>query len=135
MSFVFATPDLVTAAASDLAGIGSAIGAAHAAAAVPTTGLLAAAADEGSVQIAAVFAAHAEGYQALSAQAATFHDQFVSALTTGAAAYAAAEAANASPLDAVLGVINAPSQLLLGRPLIGNGADGGAGQAGGAGGL
>ena len=75
--------------------------------------LLAAAADEVSVQIAAVFAAHAQGYQTLSAQAATFHDQFVSALTTGAAAYAAAEAANTSPLDAVLGVINAPSQLLL----------------------
>jgi hypothetical protein len=56
--------------------IGSAIGAANAAAAVPTTGFLAAAADEVSVQIAAVFGAHAQGYQALGAQAAAFHDAF-----------------------------------------------------------
>ncbi len=36
MSFVVAAPEVVVAAASDLAGIGSAIGAANAAAAVPT---------------------------------------------------------------------------------------------------
>src|SRR5436305_482145 len=124
MSFVFVTPDLVTSGAAELAGIGSAVGAANAAAAVPTSGLLAAATDEVSVQIAAVFDAHAQAYQALSAQAATFHDEFVRALTAGAASYAAAEAANASPLDAVLGVVNAPSQALLGRPLIGNGTNG-----------
>jgi hypothetical protein len=132
MSFLVATPDLVTAAASDLADIGSAIGAANAAAVVPTTGMLAAAADEVSVQIAAVFGAHAQGYQALSAQAAAFHDAFVRALSTGAASYTAAEAANASPLqaveDAVLGVVNAPTQLLFGRPLIGDGTNGGTGQ-------
>jgi len=55
--------------------------------------------------------------------------------------YAAAEAANASPLQTfeqgLLGVINAPTDALFGRPLIGNGADGvaGSGQAGGAGGF
>ncbi|CKU62824.1 PE-PGRS family protein [Mycobacterium tuberculosis] len=38
MSFVVAAPEVVVAAASDLAGIGSAIGAANAAAAVPTMG-------------------------------------------------------------------------------------------------
>ncbi len=42
MSFVVAAPEVVVAAASDLAGIGSAIGAANAAAAVPTMGVLAA---------------------------------------------------------------------------------------------
>lgn len=41
MSFVVAAPEVVVAAASDLAGIGSAIGAANAAAAVPTMGVLA----------------------------------------------------------------------------------------------
>ncbi|WP_016720276.1 PE domain-containing protein, partial [Mycobacterium tuberculosis] len=46
MSFVVAAPEVVVAAASDLAGIGSAIGAANAAAAVPTMGVLAAGADE-----------------------------------------------------------------------------------------
>jgi hypothetical protein len=45
--------------------------------------------------------------------------------------YAGAEAANASPLQAVqqdvVHAVNAPSQALTGRPLIGNGANGAAG--------
>jgi hypothetical protein len=49
-------------------------------------------------------------------------------INAGAGRYAATEAANASPLQTVeqdlLGVINAPTEALLGRPLIGNGADG-----------
>ena len=49
---------------------------------------------------------------------------------------AAAEAANASPLQLVEQLINAPSQALLGRPLIGDGANGTAANPnGGAGGL
>jgi PE family len=55
--------------------------------------VVAAGADEVSTAIAAVFGAHAEGYQALSAQAASFHDQFVQALNAGAGAYASTEAA------------------------------------------
>ena len=62
-----------------------------------------------------------------SAQAATFHNQFVQLLNAGAGSYAGAEAASASPLQTVqqdaLSLINAPAQALLGRPLIGNGAD------------
>jgi len=73
-----------------------------------TTGVLAAAEDEVSVAIAALFSAHGQGYQALSAQAAAFHGRFVQALTGAAGAYTAAEAANASPLatfeQALLGV-------------------------------
>ena len=42
MSFVIAVPEYVTAAASDLANIGSAISEANAAALAPTTGVLAA---------------------------------------------------------------------------------------------
>ena len=143
MSYLIATPELLTVAARDIAGIGSLLSAANAAAAGPTTGVLVAAADEVSAQIAALFGAHAQGYQALGAQAAAFHDQFVQALNAAGGSYAAAEAANASPLEiaeqAVLNVINAPTQALLGRPLIGDGAAGGtvsgAGQPGGAGGL
>ena len=45
--------------------------------------------------------AHAQAYQVLSAQAATFHSQFVQALTAGANSYANTEAANASPLQTV----------------------------------
>jgi len=125
MSFVFAQPELVSAAASDLANINSTLSEVNIAAAAPTTGVLAAGADEVSEAIAAVFGAHAQGYQALSAQATAFHTQFVQALNAGAQSYAAAEAANASPLQALqqalLGVVNAPTEAVLGRPLIGNG--------------
>ncbi len=138
MSWVVAAPEYVSAAASDLANIGSAIGSANAAALVPTSGVLAAGADEVSATVASLFGAHAQAYQALSAQAAFFHQQFVQLMSGGATQYAGAEAANASPLQTVeqdvLGLVNAPSQLLTGRPLIGNGANGGPGQPGGAGG-
>ncbi|AIH66209.1 hypothetical protein IU17_01060, partial [Mycobacterium tuberculosis] len=134
MSNLLVTPELVAAAAADLAGIGSAIGAANAAAGAPTMALLAAGADEVSAAVAAVFSSYAQQYQALSAAAAAFHDQFVRALAAGAGAYAGAEAANVE--QQLLNAINAPTQALLGRPLIGDGADGTApGQNGGAGGL
>lgn len=99
--------------------------------------MLAAAADEVSATVAALFGAHAQSYQSVGAQAAAFHDQFVQALTAGGGAYAATEAASASPMQALLNAINAPFLTLLGRPLIGNGANGaaGTGAAGGAGGL
>ncbi len=137
MSFVVTIPEALAAVATDLAGIGSTIGTANAAAAVPTTTVLAAAADEVSAAMAALFSGHAQAYQALSAQAALFHEQFVRALTAGAGSYAAAEAASAAPLEGVLDVINAPALALLGRPLIGNGANGapGTGANGGDGGI
>ncbi|MBY0391105.1 MAG: PE family protein, partial [Mycobacterium pseudokansasii] len=140
MSFVIAAPDVLAAAAADLESIGSALSAANTAAAAPTTVLLAAGSDEVSAAVASLFSGNARAYQALSAQAAAFHDQFVRALSAGAGLYASAEAANASPLQTLqqgaLNLINAPTQALLGRPLIGDGANGSApGQAGGAGGL
>src|SRR6516165_12649192 len=55
MSYVIAAPEIMTSAATDLATIGSALTAANAAAAAPTTGILAAAQDEVSAAIAAVF--------------------------------------------------------------------------------
>ncbi|OSC39900.1 PE family protein, partial [Mycobacterium decipiens] len=138
MSYLIAAPEMLTAAATDLANIGSSISAANAAAAPPTTALVAAGADEISARIAALFGAHAQAYQVLSAQAAMFHEQFVRALSTGAGAYAAAEVASAQSVQQdLLNLINAPTQALLGRPLIGNGADGlpGTGQNGGDGGI
>ena len=81
MSLVIATPDVMAAAATDLADIGSTLSEASAAAAAPTTGVLAAAEDEVSAAIAAVFSAHGQGFQTLSAQAAAFHRQFVQALS------------------------------------------------------
>lgn len=78
---------------------------------------------------------HGQTYQALSARAAAFHERFVQALATGGGAYAAAEAASVSPLQSALDLLNAPTQALLGRPLVGNGANGapGTGANGGAG--
>ncbi|EUA86939.1 PE family protein [Mycobacterium ulcerans str. Harvey] len=104
---------------------------------MPTMGALAAGADEVSAAVAAVFSGHAQAYQALGAQVAAFHDQLVTALDAAAGKYASAEVANASPLQAVLDVVNAPAQALLGRPLIGNGDDGvaGTGQSGSDGGI
>lgn len=135
MEYLIAAQDVLVAAAADLEGIGSALAAANRAAEAPTTGLLAAGADEVSAAIASLFSGNAQAYQALSAQAAAFHQQFVRALSSAAGSYAAAEAANASPMQAVLDVVNGPTQLLLGRPLIGDGANGGPGQNGGDGGL
>src|SRR5258705_10671108 len=124
MSFLIAMPEMVSAAATDLAGIGSALSAANTAAAATTAELLPAAADEVSAGIAALFGTHGQAYQALSAQAASFHRQFVQTLNAGGGAYAAAEA---SAEQVLLGVVNAPSQALFGRPLIGDGANGAAG--------
>ncbi|CKL83267.1 PE-PGRS family protein [Mycobacterium tuberculosis] len=67
---MIAAPEAIAAAATDLASIGSTIGAANAAAAANTTAVLAAGADQVSVAIAAAFGAHGQAYQALSAQAA-----------------------------------------------------------------
>jgi PE family len=140
MSFVI-VPATVTSAASDLASLGLTIDTATSAAARPRTGIAAAAGDEVSAQIAALFGTYAHDYQALSAEASAFHAQFVQALNSGAGMYAGAEAANASPLQTleqdILNVINAPTNVLLGRPLIGPGASGapGSGTAGGAGGI
>ncbi|WP_156766433.1 PE family protein, partial [Mycobacterium sp. E2327] len=140
MSFLVALPNGLEAAATDLAGIGSSLGEVNRVVAAATTELLPAGADDVSAAIAAVFGAHGRVYQTLGTQAAAFHRQFAQAVQAGAAAYAGAEAANANPLQAVeqelLGVVNAPTEALLGRPLIGDGANGTAANPnGGAGGL
>ncbi|ORV74455.1 PE-PGRS family protein, partial [Mycobacterium gastri] len=106
---MIAAPEAIAAAATDLAGIGSAIGAANAAAAANTEVVLVAGADEVSAAIAVLFGAHGQAYQALSAQAAAFHAQFVQALTAGAGSYASAEAASAASITSpLLNAINAP---------------------------
>src|SRR6185437_517435 len=140
VSVLMVAPTLMNSAATDLESIRSALDAAHMVARVPTTRLAAAAADEVSVAVAALYAEFGQEFQTLTAQAGAFHRQFVHALTSGAASYQAAEAVGASMLrtaaDDSLGVVNAPTEFLLGRPLIGNGANGTAvNPNGGAGGL
>ncbi|WP_373180774.1 PE family protein, partial [Mycobacterium marinum] len=140
MPHIAVAPDLVASAANQLERIGSALSAANLTAAAPTTTVMAAGADEVSTAVAALFGGHAQEYQALVARAEAFHQQFVQLMTTGAGSYAAAEAANTTPLQAVgqelLAAINGPTQAIFGRPLIGDGAAGTATDPnGGAGGL
>jgi PE family len=148
MSFVIAAPDAATGAATDIARIGSWLREANSAAAGSTTGVVAAAGDEVSAAVALLFSGHAQEYHALSAQAALFHSQFVLTLSGGASGYAATEAANESLLQLLeeevindgLFLINLPTNVLVGRPLIGNGSNGtttaqGVGTPGGGGGL
>ncbi len=135
-SFVIATPEFLTAAANDLSGIGDAVRAATGAAAPSTTAIAPLAGDEVSAAVTRMFGAYAQEFQTLSARMEQFYTDCVRALLTGAGAYSGAEAANASPLQTLeqdlLAGINAPSQMLTGRPLIGNGANGvdGTGAAG-----
>jgi PE family len=96
MSFVTTQPEALNSAATSLGGIGSSLNAQNAAVAAPTTGVVPAAADEVSALTAAQFAAHAQLYQAVAAQAAAIHEQFVNTLATSSASYAATEAANAA---------------------------------------
>ena len=95
MTFVTTQPEMMAAAAEQLAGVGSELKAQNAAAMAPTTGVVPAAADEVSALTAAQFVSHAEMYQAISAHAAAVHELFVSALSESADSYAATEAANA----------------------------------------
>jgi hypothetical protein len=99
MSLLVAAPEVMADTAADLANIGSTINAAHLAAATPTVAVVPAAADEVSVSIAHLFSRHAQDYQALAGQAAAFHEEFAQHLTTSAAAYSNAEAANVTLLQ------------------------------------
>jgi PE family len=96
MSFVTTQPEALTTAAGTLQGLGSAMAAGNMAAAAPTTGVVPAAADQVSALTATQFAAHAQMYQAVSAQAAAIHEMFVNTLGVSAGSYAATEAANAA---------------------------------------
>ena len=147
MSFLVVAPEWVESATADLASIRSALNTAHLAAAAPTTGIAAAGADEVSAAVASLFGGFGQEFQAASAQASRFHAQFVQALNSAGGSYLAAEAANASPLQAieqsllgavnapaaaasgplqtieqfVIGVINTPTEILFGRQLISTG--------------
>ncbi|PJE16596.1 MAG: PE-PGRS family protein, partial [Mycobacterium sp.] len=140
MSYVFAGLYAFEAAAADLTRLGSGLSAANRWAAGPTASVVAAAGDEVSAAIAALFAEQGRQYQAVSREVEAFELRLVRLLQGAAESYASAEATNADTMrqleQAALNVINGPSQALTGRPLIGDGADGapGTGQNGGDGG-
>lgn len=121
-TFLIATPEAIAAASADLSGIGEAVRQAGASAATATTSIAPAGADEVSAAITRLFGEYAADFQALSARTAAFHTGFVQNLLQSASAFANAEAANTPGLQTfkqnLLGVINAPSYALTGRPLI-----------------
>lgn len=121
MSLLVVAPEYLLSAASDLESIGSALTAANAAAAAPTTGIAAAAGDEVSTALSQLFAGFGKEYQAIANQINAYQQQFVQGLNSSLGSYLATEAAVTAPL---LAAINAPTQTLLGRPLIGDGAAG-----------
>ena len=99
MSYVIAAPEMMTAAATDLASIGSTLSAAHMTAALPTAAVIPAAADEVSASVAHLFSQYGGGFQALAGKASVFHDQFVHTLKASASAYTGTEAASTSGLS------------------------------------
>ncbi|CAM4452419.1 PE family protein [Mycobacterium basiliense] len=92
MAFVVVTPELLAAGATRVEHIGSALGAANAAAVPAITSVVAAAEDEVSAGIASLFSECARAYQALSVQAAGFHSSFVQAIRFASEQYQSAEA-------------------------------------------
>ncbi len=96
MTYVIAEPQIMTAVAADIEGIGSAISAASAAAAGPTSGLLAAAGDDVSAAVANLFSTYGQEYQAVLRQVEAFHAEFHRMLAAAGFAYTEAEAANAA---------------------------------------
>jgi hypothetical protein len=112
MSFLSVTPEQLESAAQDLLGIRDTLSDATATAAVPTTGVLAAAEDEVSTAIASMFSAHGQQYQLVSAQASAFHDEFVKRMNAGVGAYLSTEVANAE--NNLLNAVNSPIRELLG---------------------
>jgi hypothetical protein len=113
MASLSAEPQLMSAAAADVAEIGSAIGAARAVAMGPTTSLAAAAKDEVSVLVATFFNSYAQQYQVAIGRAASFNDQFAQLLAAAANTYAQAEAEATTSL----GPLTTPVQALL-APLL-----------------
>jgi PE-PPE domain/PE family len=100
MTYVITEPQMISAVATDVEGIGSAISEAKAAAAGPTSALLAPAADEVSAAITNLFGTYGREYHAVVTQAEAFHHEFIQALAAAGNAYAGGEAANTAALGA-----------------------------------
>ena len=96
MPSLLTQPQLIAAAATDVAEINSAIGAANAAAAGPTTGWWRQHKTRYLRPPPRCSARYAQEYQAVLKQAAAFHEQFAPALAAAGLAYAETEIANAA---------------------------------------
>jgi hypothetical protein len=92
-------PQAVADAASSIGNIGTALNEATAVAAMPTSTIIPAGADEVSTAISALFNEHGAVFQELARQAQVFHQAFVQALTGAQTAYQEAESAGARLLQ------------------------------------
>lgn len=92
MSIMHAEPEMLAATAGELQSINAVARAGNAAVAGPTTGVVPAAADLVSLLTASQFAAHAQLYQAISAEAMAVQEQLATTLGISAGSYAATEA-------------------------------------------
>lgn len=104
MTSLLAQPEIITSVVADISGIGSTVSAAGAAAAAPTSGLLAAAADEVSEAVANFFGSYGQEFQAVIGQVEAYHAQFQQSLAAAANAYVYTETGAAAALQGVLGL-------------------------------
>jgi hypothetical protein len=94
MSLLKTQPAVISAAATQLEGIGTSFATESAAAAGSTTDVLPAATDEVSILQAGVFSTYGQLYQSVSAQAQAIHQQFTQLLNQSSGSYQATESAN-----------------------------------------
>ncbi|AYE96881.1 PE family protein [Mycobacterium paragordonae] len=140
MASVLVSPELLAAATVDLADLESTLRSVNVLAALPTSQVVSASADEISQAVATFFAEHGQQYQQAAEQFSISYEQFRVRILETAREYAAAETALAKYLVSnVSHLINDPVLQATGRPLFGDGADGyttaqGVGTPGGAGG-
>lgn len=109
MTCVIADPEAIGTAAGELRGIGATLHETNAFTAPAMTAVPPPATDSVSVRTAARLVAQAEQYQAVSAQAKLFHDQFVNTLVNAQKYYAETEGAN----KAAMGVASAQDKVAL----------------------
>src|SRR5271163_1597100 len=122
MRYVTTAPETLASTAADVERIGTAISQAGSAAAGPTSGLLAPAADVVSAAVTTLFGGYGQAYQAAVRQAMAFHGEFTQALTAAGSAYAQAEAGNAALMSGASNAVNASVQTLLGQTPMGSSA-------------
>ena len=94
MAFVNTQPAAISAAATQLEGLGNSFAAESSAAASSTTDVFPAATDEVSILQAGVFSTYGQLYQSVSAQAQAIHQQFVQLLNQSSGSYQDTESAN-----------------------------------------
>src|ERR1700761_8116862 len=94
MSLLKTQPAAISAAASQLEGVGTSFATESAGAATSTTDVVPAASDEVSILQAGVFSTYGQLYQSVSAQAQAIHQQFVQLLNQSSGSYQETESAN-----------------------------------------